>query len=149
MCAAREALGPSIKSEESSKTMMPPSERNHRSQVAANHAVYVYREQISPKIWGELGRYGVGGAKPGSHEMRHAVLVYIRAELDKIQRIAVVRIGRSAIAMRPPRMLTELIDGVHNRGSTLFLYSERDAIDVAPRPTPTSITSHLPARASL
>ena len=70
-------------------------------QVAVNHAVYVYREQISPKIWGELGCYVIGGAKPGSHEMRHAVFVYIRAELDKIERTAVVRIGRSAIAMRP------------------------------------------------
>ena len=71
-------------------------------QVAVNHAVYVYREQISPKIWGELGRYGVGGAKPGSHEMRHAVLVYIRAELDKIERIAVVRIGRSGYSDAAP-----------------------------------------------
>jgi hypothetical protein len=71
-------------------------------------------------------RYGIGGAKPGSHEMRHAVLVYIRAELGKIERIAVVRIGSSAIAMRPPRMLTELVDGVHNRSSARFLYSERE-----------------------
>ena len=32
--------------------------------------------------------------------MRDAVFVYIRAELDKIERIAVVRIGRSADAER-------------------------------------------------